>query len=339
METETKGQLEFTLEPRKVREIKLMTADDLYSDIGKISVIDMQESPRVECKVVGIQARALGEYFSVFANTPPDGGIILVGVTDDGAIEGCKRTSTSHLNELERAGDIYCPDTRYGTRRIKVTNQKGEPDIIVALRVHYRTDKLVETTDGTAWIRRGSSKKKLTDDLEKRELRDSKGQVDVELEPVALQFPDDFKMDLVRQFFEAVRQQRRMPPSMSTEEVLLLRHLGKHVADKFQPNLACGLLFAKDIQKVTPGCRIRFFRYNGNLEKTGEQYNVIKSEWIEGTVPELIVNAEWVIDSQLREFQRLGKDNKFYAIPEYPKPAWYEAIVTPAFIDPMQCGI
>jgi ATP-dependent DNA helicase RecG len=44
-------------------------------------------------------------------------------------------------------------------------------------------------------------------------------------------------------------------------------------------------------------------------------------------VPNLIVDSEAVIQGQLREFSRLGPDGKFYTAPEYPKPAWYEALV------------
>ena len=46
-----------------------------------------------------------------------------------------------------------------------------------------------------------------------------------------------------------------------------------------------------------------------------------------GTVPEIITRMEAILDSQLRTFSKLGKDGKFYTAPEYPKMAWYEAIV------------
>jgi ATP-dependent DNA helicase RecG len=41
----------------------------------------------------------------------------------------------------------------------------------------------------------------------------------------------------------------------------------------------------------------------------------------------LIVEMARVLESQLREFSRLGEDGKFYTAPEYPADAWYEAIV------------
>lgn len=86
-------------------------------------------------------------------------------------------------------------------------------------------------------------------------------------------------------------------------------------------------MFAKDPEFVVPGCRVRFFRFAGTVEKTGEEYNVIKDIGIEGTIPELIQKTAQVIESQVREFVKLGKDQKFYSVPEYPKTAWYEALV------------
>jgi ATP-dependent DNA helicase RecG len=103
--------------------------------------------------------------------------------------------------------------------------------------------------------------------------------------------------------------------------------LGTISKGEFVPNLACALLFAKDPQLVAPGCRVRFLRYMGTVEKTGEEYNVIKDIVIDGTVPELIQNSAEIVETQIREFVRLGKDQRFYSVSEYPKPAWYEALV------------
>jgi ATP-dependent DNA helicase RecG len=83
------------------------------------------------------------------------------------------RTHPKHLNELERAGDIHCPDARYGCKHVGIRNKEGEEDFILLIRVQYRSDKLVETVRGEAWVRHGESKRKLTED-EKREIRIAK---------------------------------------------------------------------------------------------------------------------------------------------------------------------
>ena len=59
------------------------------------------------------------------------------------------------------------------------------------------------------------------------------------------------------------------------EEILVHRSLGKLNNGTFVPNNACALLFAKDPAVIFPGCSIRFLRYEGETEETGQRYNVI----------------------------------------------------------------
>lgn len=88
------------------------------------------------------------------------------------------------------------------------------------------------------------------------------------------------------------------------------------------------LLFANDPQGKFPGCKIRFFRFEGETEGTGDRWNPIKDEHIDGDpVPLLITRAVTLIDSQIRTFTRLTAENKFHTAPEYPRTAWYEALV------------
>jgi len=306
--------------------LRLLTADEIYDQMSEAIASDAGEDQRIERKSSSYAARALGEYFSMWANTPPYGGVILIGVENDGSISGCLRSTQDHINDLQRAGDIYCNEARYQCKIVHLFNKNGEADFIVAIRVFYREDRVVETTSGDAFMRRGSTKRKLND-IEKRELQITKGQIEIESESVNLFYPDDFNGSLIAQFLENVRNERNIPESLSVEQALELRRLGKKRGDTFVPNLACALLFAKDPQKVVPGCKIHFIRFEGTVEKTGSEYNAIKNTWIEGAVPELIQQAEAVVSAQLREFMRLGEAGKFISTPEYPKDAWYEAIV------------
>src|SRR5205085_7840872 len=83
----------------------------------------------------------------------------------------------------------------------------------------------------------------------------------------------------------------------------------------------------RDPKAVVPGCVIRFQKYEGTDKLTGAERNVVKDEWIEGTIPEIIERANAVVENQARTFSRLGTGGKFVTAPEYPQPAWYEAIV------------
>jgi ATP-dependent DNA helicase RecG len=179
---------------------------------------------------------------------------------------------------------------------------------------------------GEAFTRVGDQKRKLSDE-EIQELKNDKNQLDFELEPVSLQFPEDFDEPLVDRFVSKIISSRHLLASHNETEILSQRRLGKIVGSQFSPNIACSLLFSKDPLALFPGCKIRFLRYDGILERTGEQYNVVKDIQIEGPIPQLISECAEVIESQLRQFSHLEKDGKFYTVPEYPVVAWYEAIV------------
>lgn len=315
------GQSEFPF----VRRTELIAIDALYEQADQALLGRLQEDRRFERKPVGVHVQNLGEYLSLFANTAPEGGLIAVGIEDDGTISGCLKGERSHVNELERAGDIHCPDARYQHRRVPVKNDRGQEDFVLLFRVQYRSDKVVETTRGDAFIRRGESKKKLTDD-EKRELRVAKREIDLEQELCALAYPEDFDSALIHQFADNYRQNSRAK-NPDDAEILQTRRLGRIQDGQFLPNIACAAMFAKDPGGILPGCKIRVLRFDGTQEGTGSKFNAVKDFIIEGNIPILIREAEAAVESQIRNFTRLGSDGKFFTAPEYPKEAWLEAIV------------
>ena len=308
------------------RPLDLYSSGELYACFNQTLLESLKEDKRIERKPSTIQPRGLDYCFSMWANTKPDGGLIVVGQEDDGKIRGCTSIGTNKLNDLERAVLIYCPDAKYSTKQVPVVNEKGNQDYVFLFHIHYRPDRVVRTVSGDAYVRIGSSKKKLSEE-EIRELAIDKGQVDYEQELIDIAYPRDFDMNLVGQFVQNVHKTYGFTQPHSDTEVLELRHLGKHVDGVFCPNVAATLLFAKDAAAVFPGCKIRFLRFEGEFEGTGEKWNAVKDIVIEGCVPHLIVRAESILDSQIRTFSRLGPDKKFYTAPEYPKTAWYEAVV------------
>jgi ATP-dependent DNA helicase RecG len=306
-----------------------MTVGEMYERADQALLQGLGEDRRIERKPAGIHADALGIYFSMWANTAPEGGLLAIGIENDGSISGCLKASTEHMNSLEQSGHIFCPDARYETKRVRVVRADGEPDYILLARVFYNNKRVVRTVKSEAWIRLGDRKKRLTEE-DIREFEIDKGQIEFEQEITDLKYPADFNIDLIQQYANSFRKERegRLREDIRDEEILELRHLGKFNAGEFRPNIACVLAFAKDPQGKFPGCKIRFLRFEGEREGTGERWNPIKDIPIdEGSIPLQIAEAERVIDSQLRTFTRLGTDNKFHTVPEYPKQAWYEALV------------
>jgi ATP-dependent DNA helicase RecG len=184
---------------------------------------------------------------------------------------------------------------------------------------------VVRHVNNHAYHRISDKKIKMTD-AQIHELSVAKGEIDLEREPVTLTYPDDFDTAAIHAYAESVIRAKSLA-AHPDEEILVHTRLGRIFEKKFQPNVACSLLFAKDPLLAFPGCKVRFLRHDGEEEKTGKTYNVIKDIQIEGTVPELIVKTADVLRHQLREFSRLGEDGRFYTASEYPESAWYEAVV------------
>jgi ATP-dependent DNA helicase RecG len=313
-----------------VKDTRLLTVSEIFETATQSlleRLAEDKEDRRIERKPARTHAQPLGEYFSMYANTSPEGGIIVLGQENDGTLSGCLKVSQNQINDLEKAGDIYCPDSRFEIKRVNVKLPNGKDDFVILIRILYRKDKLVRTVHGDAFIRSADTKKRLSD-LEAHEFEIEKGQVDFEQEPGGLNYPQDFDMNLIRQFVDAYKEQRQLDNKHTTEDILRLTHLGKFESGKFIPNNACVLLFATDPRSRFPGCKIRFLRFDGDTEGTGERFNAIKDVPIdEGSIPKQIVAFEKLMDTYIRDFGRLGKDGLFYYAPEYPKLAWYEAVV------------
>lgn len=319
-------QLKLDLQPPKRSLPQLWTPDDIFTSSDQQTLIDFKEDHRVERKRVNISARDLAIYVSMWANTQPHGGIIFIGVGNEGELFGCKSVGTEHLNDLRSVRKL-CPDANYEIREVPITNVSGDDDFVLAMRVYYRPDRLVECHNGDAYIREGSDKRRLTE-AEKREIRLNKGELDFEADPVPLLFPDDFDGELMAQFFSEFTDKRKLKKSDYTLiDVLKLAKLGKDAPSGFAPNVACAVMFAKDPSVVIPGAYIRVRRYGGVEEQFGTAMNIEADERFEGPLPKQLAEAEEFVASQIKNFTRLGPDGRFITSPEYPREVWLEALV------------
>ena len=193
-----KDQLSLPLNAPGPRLKQLWSPDDIYDNLDAKLIPVFAEDRRVERKSAKVEARALGDCLSMWSNTQPHGGLIFVGIEDNGTITGCAGISQKHKNTLENTAE-YCSDARVSSKLVPVINSKGKEDYIIVFRVMYRPDKLVHTHHGDAFMREGDKKIRILGDL-KRELQIAKGEIHYELEEVPLNFPDDFDAGEVLKF-------------------------------------------------------------------------------------------------------------------------------------------
>src|SRR5690349_10803980 len=141
----------------------LLAPDEIYEKADEALLVAIKEDKRIERKPAQTHPPQFGEYASMWANTGPDGGLLVVGMEDDGKFTGCLGLGNTGLNKREKAISTYCPDARYEYKRIPVTNVKGEKDFVVLFRVFYREDKVVRDVSQQAFHRVGDEKRQLTE--------------------------------------------------------------------------------------------------------------------------------------------------------------------------------
>jgi ATP-dependent DNA helicase RecG len=156
------GQLELDFSPPRPSLPQLWTPDDIYHALDASVIALFKEDARLERKGAKVNPRDLGDYLSMYANTQPSGGVVLIGVENNGKLTGCRKLSTEFINKLEQVRN-YCPDARHEFKRVPVKNEENEDDFVIALRIFYNDAKLVETTSGEAFVREGDEKRRLTE--------------------------------------------------------------------------------------------------------------------------------------------------------------------------------
>jgi ATP-dependent DNA helicase RecG len=289
---------------------------------------DFRENDLFERKVVGIHANELGEYICMWANTKPNGGLIILGLSNKGELQGCKKAGETHVNNLKKAGTHHCPDAPVEPKEIEFFHNPNdaEPDFLLLIRVKYHGAKVVRHVNGKAYWRVGDEKHEMPTEVARERERDF-GQVPFEQEQCSLKYPDDFDIEQINSWAGRVRINKGWLPSTPIEQVLANLHLGKVLNDGFVPNMACALLFARDPVPLVPGSKIHLLKFAGEKEGIGPEYAPLKDDFVEGTIPRVIEQAEAWLGSQLRSVTRYGKDGKFQTSPEYPNDAWYELVV------------
>jgi ATP-dependent DNA helicase RecG len=169
-------QLSFTW---TITALPLLTPDEIFQKVDQTLLSQLNEDRRLERKTAKTHPRVLGEYFSMWANTTPEGGLLALGVENDGSFTGCSRLSQDEINDREKSSHTFCPECSTESKRIKVTNVDGHEDFITLFRTRYIENKVVCDVSENAYVRIGDEKHKLTQD-EILEFKIDKGQIDIE---------------------------------------------------------------------------------------------------------------------------------------------------------------
>lgn len=300
----------------------LWTPRELWVKLSAPLLAHFAEDRRIEYKRADkIHFDEAATYFSAFSNTP-EGGVLVFGADSRGNATGASGTSSKQLNRLENFHLELCPQAKPEFKKI-ATVIDNRPDFVIAIYIPY-VGRLVETNKGEAWIRYGDSRHRMSEE-EKRDFRSTRQELAFELEPAPYSYPADFDLQIINDFCAEFR--RREGRRWSNEEVLADRHLGRIDRHGFTPFNNLVLLSGKDPRRSIPGCRVRVQRFASSEEGSGHSYNPIRDKFVEGNVVKLIKEAAQVMEELSFDVTWLNKDGKFVTTPEYPRWAWFEALV------------
>lgn len=277
------------------------------------------ESLYFDRKKAKVSIQDLANEIGSFANA--NGGLIVVGITDRGLVEGFNPYGIKKLNEFQKVVSNYLnPAPVYQCEVVKVKNEKNEDDNILLFHIEPIINYIVRNNKGEVFCRQGDSSIKLTNDQVKSLEYDRKER-DFETEILIDSSIDDLDLEMVDLY------RKKLGTTLSYEDILKARGFLKEKQGDLHLTKAGMLLFGKYPTAYLPSARVRVIKFEGNELKLGKEMNIIKERTFDACLYKTIEQAKDFISSQLREFTHLDDNGIFETIPEYPEFAWYEGLV------------
>lgn len=277
----------------------------------------MTEGQFFDRKSARLTTKDFAHHLSAFANA--SGGIIAIGIEDDGCITGVLQEQENRFRQA--AFDFLQIPPEYQVETIAIPLDSGEQGNIMLFHIAPSSNEIIKLKNGDAFLRVGDQSRKLSVEMLSA-LEYSKGIKSYETRIVPDATADDLNLDLVNQYI------RLFDSTVSSPlDVLKGRGLIKEKDGTIQLTVAAILLFGKFPTQFLPGARVRFLRYEGKVAGVGENFNLVKDITIEKPLHLLLIEARNLLEAQMREFQQLTKDGIFKRIPEYPAFAWLEGLV------------
>lgn len=280
------------------------------------------ENKYFDRKSAHIKTSDLAPWVAGFANA--EGGTIVIGISDKTQkLEGINSVGADKINDFLNMAKDYCkPMPQMQEEFLDVVNAQGEPDRILLLHIESSVDRLIYMKNDSVYLRIGDRMREIKGE-DVRRLEYSKGMRHYEDECNLDARLSDLDEDLLTRYKEHVGS-----AELATEQVLQAR--GFLVERNGEEHLthAAVLLFAKNVVRFYPTCRVRFLRYEGETAGTGTRMNLVKDINVELPILRMVEKAQEVVGAQLREFTSLDDSTgKFRTVPEYPEFAWQEGLI------------
>jgi ATP-dependent DNA helicase RecG len=259
----------------------------------------------------------IAEALVAFANT--DGGEILIGVEDDTTITGVPHDD----NDIEMMLNAPVSHVFRGQELPIVYKLKVEIDGLNVLffQVEKGSTEVYQLSDGRV-VRRNEKRQTVPANVKKLQFdRQEVKSREYDRQYVDGSMVSDLDLALIQSLADNYIK------GLTVERYLQQLGLAQYGVAGLKLTRAALLLFAKDIQRWHPRSQVRFIKVNGIELLSGEKYNVISDEFVQGNIYELVVRAWEMMRPYLAYKTEFGADAKFEQKYIYPEDACREAIL------------
>ena len=295
-------------------------------------LFDRKEIPKpasgnVPASVIRDLKEQIRETVSAFANTNPEGGLLVMGISKTGEIRGINHLTDAQRNELSRIGQLL-RNHAASVRLQDCTDADGSPNRLLLVFAPHTGDAICETPEAVprAWVRAGAQNLPLTDRDRERLRRDKR------IESFERRLASRY--DLAEVDRALLAEIRKTWPGMvdvaRADEDLLHEFGAIERAPQGAMFTNAGLLFfASNPQRALPSANIRILRYETNHDDPNPGDPTLDRTFTGSISSQLLNVREFLRESGLIRVYHVRRPDGagFEERPELPFAAVDEAIV------------
>lgn len=263
---------------------------------------------------------------SAFANTNPEGGLLVIGISKAGEVRGINHLTDAQRNDLSRIGQLVRNHSA-SVRWQECIDCDGSANRLLLILVPETPDAICETPEAMprAWKRAGAQNLALTD-RDKEQIRRDKRIESFERRLASRHDAADVDPELlaeIRGTWPGVSNVNR-----SDEDLLYEFGAIERSAQGFMFTNAGLLFFASNPQRVLPPAHIRILRYETTHDDRNPSDPTLDRTFTGSISRQLLTVREFLRESGLiRVYHVRRPDGGFEERPELPFIAVDEAIV------------
>jgi len=280
-----------------------------------LSQIFLGEDSTRQFKADVKNAESLASEMAAFANT--NGGIIFIGVADDGSTPGLSVHDVARINQLISNAASHLVRSPLAVQTENVALENG--CIVIMLTVPKGIDKPYFDKNGVIWLKAGADKRRVNSKEELRRLFQFTNQFHGDELPTRAEID---RLDKLR-FRDFLRDVYKQEYPDSPDELTRLLQNMNLATDDGRLNLAGVLMFAERPEWIVPQFVVKAIRYPGNKIHATDY---LDTEDFSGPLPKLFEGVLAFVMRNLHKVQA-GRGVNAPGLPEIPEEVFEELLV------------